>query len=86
MKGSTQLNGVAQSGSGSKSSQEKDRDVSSPMLVALIMDWIMRKALTGIDVCLEGTNGRLNYAERLVTGCKARQRPLKMKERKLSYE
>ena len=44
--------------------------ILSPVLFALIMDWIMRKALAGTDVGLEWTNGSklcdLDYADDIV--------------------
>jgi len=44
--------------------------ILSPQLFVLVIDWIMRKALAGLDVGLEWTNGErlcdLDYAEDIV--------------------
>ena len=44
--------------------------ILSPLLFALVIDWITRKALTSLDVSLELTNGKrlcdLDYADDIV--------------------
>jgi len=41
-----------------------------PVLFALAIDWVMRTALTGLDVCLQWTDGSrlsdLDYADVIV--------------------
>ena len=58
--------------------------ILSPLLFALVIDWITRKALTNLDVGLEWTNGKrlcdLDYADDIVLLDSSIERMLKLTE------
>jgi len=62
----------------------KTRCILSPLLFALVIDWITRKALTSLDVGLEWTNGKLlcdlAYADDIVLLDSSIERMLKLTE------
>jgi len=58
--------------------------ILSPLLFAIVIDWIMRKTLTSLDVGLEWTNGKrlcyLDYADDIVLLDSSIERILKLTE------
>ena len=58
--------------------------ILSPLLFALVIDWIMRKALTSLDVGLEWINGKrlcdLHYVDDIILLDSSIERMRKLKE------